>query len=383
MTSASPSSRPGDRPPAFPSGPPSWPRLDERIRSSLEAAYRDGSWGRYHGPHCERLAAKLSELHGVPHVLLCCSGTMAVELALRALKVGPGDEVILAAYDFPGNFRAVEAIGARPVLVDIDPRTWCLDAGEVEAAIGPHTRALLVSHLHGGTAAMPTLREIADRRGLQIVEDACQAPGALIASRPSGTWGDVGVWSFGGSKLLTAGRGGAIFTPRADVHQRAKIFNDRGNDAFPLSELQAAVLLPQVERLDEDNRQRVRAVQRLLDACRQLPHLQPVADPWPGTIPVHYKLAWLCLESPDTAGGPVHVRDELAARLRAEGVAADAGFRGFTQRSERRCRRVGPLTNATRAATQTLLLHHPILLESDATISLLAETLIRCAAETE
>src|SRR5437868_5651821 len=103
--------------PAMSSGPPSWPPRDEAILAALQAAYADGSWGRYHGPHCERLRELLAEMHGTPHVWLCSSGTIAVELALRGLKVSADDEVILAAYDFPGNFRAIEAVGALPVLV--------------------------------------------------------------------------------------------------------------------------------------------------------------------------------------------------------------------------------------------------------------------------
>ena len=99
----------------LPEGPPRWPRNHEAVKAALAAAYTDGSWGRYHGPHCERLCELLTQLCGVRHAWLCCSGTIAVELALRGLKIGPGDEVILAAYDFPGHFRAIEAVGARPV----------------------------------------------------------------------------------------------------------------------------------------------------------------------------------------------------------------------------------------------------------------------------
>ena len=114
-------------------------------------------------------------------------------------------------------------------------------------------RAVIVSHLHGGLAAMPEIRAWADLRGVAVVEDACQVPGARIAGRLAGTWGDVGVLSFGGSKLLSAGRGGALLTDRSDVVQRIKIYSERGNQAYPLSELQAAVLLPQLESLAERN----------------------------------------------------------------------------------------------------------------------------------
>src|SRR5436853_271568 len=106
-------------PPVRPQGPPDWPLPDDDVREALLAAYRDGSWGRYHGAYVQRLEAALAAYHGVAYALTCGSGTYAVEAALRALQVGAGDEVALAAYDYPGNFLAVHAVSARPVLVDV------------------------------------------------------------------------------------------------------------------------------------------------------------------------------------------------------------------------------------------------------------------------
>src|SRR5437879_2383311 len=103
--------------PIRPQGPPDWPVPDEAVRAALEAAYADGSWGKYDGGHVQRLQERLAADHGVEHALTCGSGTFAVEVALRALKVGAGDEVVLAAYDYPGNFLSVHAVGAMPVLV--------------------------------------------------------------------------------------------------------------------------------------------------------------------------------------------------------------------------------------------------------------------------
>lgn len=371
--------------PAFPAGPPGWPLADEDIRVALDAAWRDGSWGRYEGPHGERLAELLAAMHGTPHVLACSSGTIAVELALRGLGIDAGDEVILAAYDFPGNFRSIEATGARPVLVDINPRTWCVDVQHLEAAIGPNTRAVIVSHLHGGLSEMPAICEIATRRGLTVVEDACQSPGAVVAGRPAGSWGDVGVLSFGGSKLLTAGRGGAIVTRRADIFQRAKIFCERGNHAFPLSELQAAVLIPQIEKLPERNARRCENVRWLLAALRDVAGLAAIAlPPEHSALPVHaadrpsfYKVAFLY----DAAACGGRSRDEFIAAIQAEGVALDAGFRGFADRSENRCRKPLPLPHARRAAEATLLWHHPVLLETHETIDRVAEAIQKVVAE--
>lgn len=362
--------------PVIPEGPPSWPTADDEVRLALEAAYADGSWGRYEGPHCGRLADLLSQMHCTEHVMLCSSGTIAVEIALRGLGIGADDEVILAGYDFSGNFRCIEAIGARPVLVDIDPATWCLDIEQVEEAIGESTSAIIVSHLHGGLADMRRLCELARQRGLAVVEDACQVPGATVQGKVAGTHGDVGVLSFGGSKLLTAGRGGAIVTHRADVHQRAKIFSQRGNQAFPLSELQAAVLPPQIEKLEKRNDQRHNSVDRLLQGCANLNALYPLENHVIDSQTAYYKLPWLYDES--QCGN--RSREEFIATVRAEGVAIDAGFRGFTRRSAARCRKVGSLEHSSKAAEATLLLHHPVLLKSDETIDRVATALIKVTA---
>jgi dTDP-4-amino-4,6-dideoxygalactose transaminase len=352
-----------------------WPPADDDVRRAIELAYADGTWGRYHGPHGQRLTQSLAELHQLEFVGLCCSGTFAVELALRALKIGPGDEVVVPAYDFPGNFRSVEATGARPVLVDIQPENWGLDLDQLPTAVGPATRAVLVSHLHGGLVDMGKLTRLAGEHELRVVEDACQAPGAVLEGKMAGAWGDVGVLSFGGSKLLTAGRGGAILTRHANAYQRAKIFCERGNQAFPLTELQAAILAPQVHKLAERNRRRTTAVARLLQKTRGLPGLRPLENRTEG-IPSYFKLAWR-YEAEQVGGCPI---DEFVAAARAEGISIERGFPGFFRRSERRCRKVGDLPHAARAAATTLVLHHPILLEPQETIDRLAAGLQKVAA---
>jgi perosamine synthetase len=355
-------------PPACPAGPPRWPPADEEIRSALERAWRDGDWGRYHGAYCRRLAEALAERHQSPFATLCCSGTFAVELALRGLGIGPKDEVIVAGYDFPGNFRAIEAVGAMPVLVDIAPWNWNLDPERLMTAIRTETKALVVTHLHGGLVPMRAVRQLADERGLAVVEDACQAQGAVVEGRPAGTWGDVGVWSFGGSKLLTAGRGGAIFTRREDVHQRAKVFCDRGNQAFPLSELQAAVLLPQLDVLDERTGTRTRAAQRLHKRLAGTAGVRPLVNRVEEAHPAYYKMGFQYL--PEELAGVA--REEFTACIRAEGVALDSGFRGFGRRSASRCRRADDLAEVRRASEGTLVLHHPVLLEPDETLDCVA-----------
>ena len=345
-------------PPACPGGPPPWPPEDRAIGESLAAAFEAGAWGKYHGPFVPRLEELIAKKHDSNFALTCCSGTIAVELALRGLKIGPDHEVILAGYDFAGNFRAIESVGARPVLVDLAKDSWAMDPNEVHQAITPRTGAVVVSHLHASIAPMREIKEQAAAAGIAIVEDACQAHGAQVEGRVSGTWGDVGVWSFGGSKLLSAGRGGAIYSNREDVYQRIKIHCERGNHAFALSELQAAAVLPQLAALEDRNRRRQDAAAQLHATLADVDCLTPAANGPDQSRPSYYKLSWF-YESQACGGRP---REAFIAAAQAEGVAVDAGFRGFIRRPESRCRKVGDLPNCRRAVADTLVLHHPLLL---------------------
>jgi dTDP-4-amino-4,6-dideoxygalactose transaminase len=356
--------------PVRPQGPPVWPMDDDDVLAALQAAYRDGSWGKYQGGNLQRLEESLQEYHGIEFAVACGSGTFAVELALRALKVGAGDEVVLAAYDYPGNFLCVHAVGATPVLVDVDPDNWNLDPRQVAGAISPATRAVIVSHLHGGAAAMREIIELAGEHRAAVIEDAAQQPGSLVQGRKAGTWGDAAILSFGGSKLLSAGRGGALLTRHADVHQRARLHMHRGNLLCPLSELQGAVLLPQLAKLDARNDHRRANVQRLMERLRDVPGLRPFVnrcDAEPG----YYKLGWQY----DAAqfGLP---RDRFVAAMRAEGVAFDEGFAALhVGRSPNRFRAVSELREAEQAHRGVVVLHHPVLLGGEAEMAEVEEAI--------
>jgi perosamine synthetase len=348
--------------PIRPEGPPSWPPAWKEVSLAIERGFNEGTWGLYHGPNTRLLAELLASYHDVEFVELCCSGTFAIELALRSLQIGPGDEVILAGYDFIGNFNDVVAVGARPVLIDIDPQNWNLDPDLIVEAISPSTRAILVSHLHGGVVPMERVTAIAREHGLSVIEDACQMPGALIEGRRAGTWGDIGAISFGGSKLLSAGRGGALLTSSPEVKQRVQVYCNRGNHAYPLSELQATVLLPQLERLDERNRERSTAVSKLADRLRDVTGLRLLVNRVPSTFPGYYKLGVRY----DPEGFSGLSREMFVQAARAEGIEFNAGFRAFHLcRSSRRFRKVGDLAVATLADANMLVLHHPVLLEGD------------------
>jgi dTDP-4-amino-4,6-dideoxygalactose transaminase len=350
---------------------------DDDVREALLEAYRTGSWGQYHGRNVEQFEQELADYHGVPHIWTCSSGTFAVELALRALPVAAGDEVIIAAYDYPGNFHSVLGIGATPVLVDIDRFNWNISAAAIEAALGNRTRAIVVSHLHGGIAPVRQILEIAHRRGISVIEDAAQATGAMIHGRRAGTWGDVGTLSFGGSKLLTAGRGGCLLTASPEVHQRAKLFCNRGNNVFPLSELQAAVLRPQLGKLDARNRVRSERVHQLGEHLRGVAGLGLLQNSVGDVQPAYYKVGFQY--DPNALGGLS--RDRFAEAVRVEGVACDAGFRSLhVGRSTTRFRQAGPLTEATRAHDGMVVLHHPVLLSDEQSFSQVAGAIKKVAA---
>jgi len=350
--------------------PPTWPITDDRIRSVMEQLLRDGSWGRYHGPHCDNLRESLAEFHSTEHVHLCSSGTSAIELCLRSVNVQPEDEVILAAYDYKANLANVLAIGARPVLVDTQPGRPVIEVAHLAAAMSPHTKAIICSHLHGCMAPIDDVMSFAREHNLSVIEDACQVPGASIADRRAGTIGHVAALSFGGSKLITAGRGGAVLTSDAGIAQRIRLYTQRGNDAYPLSEMQAAVVLPQLEQLDARNQQRRTAVDFLRQSLAVNAPVTMLWDAADNVDPAWYKVAFLL------NGASVEQRDVFAHQRRTAGLALDAGFSALhLTHAKSRFRKVGDLANAVELHAQLLTLHHPVLLSNRSVLTSVAALL--------
>lgn len=339
--------------------PPPWPRFDPDVQAALHAAIADGSWGLYRGENAPKLEEELAAFHRVPHAITCSSGTLAVEIALRALRVGPGDEVLMSAYDYESNFLTIHALGAKPVLVDVTPHNWNLDTSVAHTS--GSIKAILVSHLHGGLVPMREVMAFAAEQNLGVVEDAAQATGGTVQGKPAGSWGDVGVLSFGGSKLLTAGRGGAVLCRDPLVFQRARNSLHRGIQPWAvLSELQAIALRPQLARLDAATQLRLERVRQLL-AELDVPGLHPFENKLEESRPAFYKLGFRY----DAAAFGLP-RDEFVRQLRAEGVAFDAGFSALhIGRSPSRFRAASDLPNAAEAHSQCVVLHHPVLSGSE------------------
>jgi dTDP-4-amino-4,6-dideoxygalactose transaminase len=357
---------------------PAWPVWDDAVAQAMQQMIQDGSWGRYHGPHCEALRAALSRLTECEHIALCSSGTSAVELCLRGVGVEPGDEVILAAYDYKANFVNVLNLGAVPVLVDTVANQPIPDPLNVEAAVGARTKAVVVSHLHGCHAPMQQIMRSMTHHRITVIEDACQSPGALVAGRPAGSWGDVSALSFGGSKLLTAGRGGAVVTNNARIAQKIRLYTHRGNDAYPLSEMQAAVLLPQLLQLTDNNARRQASVDRIAERLATSGQAQIIAAAVSDECqPVFYKLA--------IQVGYVTDRAQTVAisnHARRLGVALDPAFTALhLTHSAARYRAPDRLDNAQRLHHQLLTLHHPVLLSTSEVIDQVSRILLDVLAD--
>ena len=354
---------------------PDWPIRDPAVDAAFAELAAGGGWGKYLGDHGERLRETLRDRHGGGFVHLCSGGTAAVELALRGVGVRPGDEVVLSAYDFSANFANVLSLDARPVLVDCRADDAQLDVSLVAEALTDRTRAVLTSHLHGGTVDMPALRELCDDRGVALIEDVCQMPLAGVHGRTAGTWGHVGVLSFGGSKTLSAGRGGAVVTADPLLKQRIALHTFRGNDVSPLSEMQAAVLLPQIQRFDERHQTRSRSVAKLRGWFADVDGLTMFA---PGTgSPDYYKVGFFY--DPAAFGGLS--RDRFCEAVHAEGVTLSPSFASLhTTHSRRRFDAAGDLPNATRAGESVVVLHHPVLLEDARSLRQVVEAVERVRA---
>jgi perosamine synthetase len=221
------------------------------------------NWVSSAGPFVARFEREFSSAMGASHGVACSSGTAALHLALGALGIGPGDEVVLPAFTMIATPNAVAYLGARPVLVDAEPETWNLDPRRLPDALGPRTRAIVVVHTYGHPADMDPILALARERGIAVVEDAAEAHGAVYRGRPVGGLGDAAAFSFYGNKIVSTGEGGMVTTRRAELAAAARSLRDmafsqerhfwheRLGFNYRMTNLQAAVGVAQTERLAE------------------------------------------------------------------------------------------------------------------------------------
>jgi perosamine synthetase len=241
--------------------------VNEPLLNGNERAYLneciDTGWISSEGPFVQRFeeafAARVKRHHGIA----VCNGSVAIDLALAALRIGPGDEVILPTFTIISCAAAVVRAGARPVLVDADPLTWNLRADAVAQCITPRTRAILVVHLYGLPVDMEPVLQLARQHGLHVIEDAAEMHGQTWRGQPCGSFGDISTFSFYPNKHVTTGEGGMVVTDDPQLAERCRslrnlcfepsrrfVHEELGWN-FRMTNLQAAVGLAQLERLDE------------------------------------------------------------------------------------------------------------------------------------
>lgn len=247
------------------------PSISEREISYVTDAVTN-CWYSDAGKYHQRLESAVSEYLGARYVVTTPTGTSAIHLAMMVLGIGPGDEVIVPELTWIGSAAPVSYVGASPVFADVDPNHWCLSADSLEAKITSRTRAVVVVDLYGDMPDYQRIREIADRRGIAVIEDAAQAFGSSWQGRKAGTCGDIGIFSLHGSKTVTSGEGGLLVTDRHDLFERALTLRDHGRrldgtrfyedfdryyyhfelgNKFKMSSMQAALALAQIERAEE------------------------------------------------------------------------------------------------------------------------------------
>ncbi|MEX0886689.1 MAG: DegT/DnrJ/EryC1/StrS family aminotransferase [Phycisphaeraceae bacterium] len=273
---------------------PRWPAFDDINEKALVEAFRSGTWWR--GGTIESQAASktgeferaFAEFQGAEHALAVNSGTTAVEIALRAAGVKPGDEVIVPDLSFVVTGSACLPVGAYPVFVDVDPRTGQLDADAIEAAISPRTSAICLVHFGGYPADMDRIPDIARKHNLALIEDCAHAHGSQWRGRGVGTFGDFGTFSFQQFKSLTAGEGGMLVTNDIERWRAAYRFHNLGrlehkgqyefyemSSNLRLTNLQGALLLSQMPRFKQQVERRNVAVKRLDEKLGAIPGIEP------------------------------------------------------------------------------------------------------------
>jgi perosamine synthetase len=237
-----------------------WPDLtgNER-RYVLECL--ESSWISSNGAFVPRFEDAFAKFVGVDHAIAVSNGTVALHLALHALDIGPGDEVIVPSFTYIASVNAIAQTGATPVLVNSCLDDWLMDSGEVEKKLTPRTKAIMAMHLFGEVCDMPTLGELARRNGLTIVEDAAEVVGCTLRGQHAGTFGTVGTFSFYGNKTITTGEGGMVVTNDACLTERMRLLKGQGQSLtrrywhiergfnYRMTNICAAIGLAQMERL--------------------------------------------------------------------------------------------------------------------------------------
>lgn len=314
---------------------PVWPQYDDVERKALLDVLESRIWWRTPGTRTLAFEQEFARFHAAKHGLAVTNGTAALEVTMSALGILPGDEVIIPDFTFVATASAVLFAGAMPVMVDVSPDTYCIDAKLAEAAITPRTKAIIAVHMGGHPADLDALGDLAKKKGIALVEDSSHAHATEWKGKRIGSHGTAGTFSFQASKLMTAGEGGMIVSNDDAFEKQARSVHDCGRmpgewfyshyingSNYRLSEWQGAVLSVQLTRLDEQTKRRHQNARVLDKLLSQIPGVTPQKlDP---RCTRNGQYAYIFhVDSKHFAGAPT---EKLIQAMNAEGIPNQASY---------------------------------------------------------
>mgnify|MGYP000365474628 CR=1 FL=1 len=296
------------------------PLIEEKEINAVIEVLKSGMLA--HGKEVEAFEREFADYLGIKHSIAVANGTAALDVALKALKIGPGDEVITTPFTFIASANAILFQGARPVFADIDPKTFNLDPNGVLEKITDKTKAIVVVHLYGQPADMKAFKEIAEDYNLYLIEDCAQAHGAEFEEQKVGTFGDIAAFSFYPTKNMTTGEGGIVVTNDDELARRADLIRNHGQVEkylhvglgynLRMTNIAAAIGRVQLRKLDEWNSKRIENA-KLLNGISKIKGLEP---PYVDSRVKHVFHQYVIKVKEDF---PLN-RDELAQKLREKGI---------------------------------------------------------------
>ncbi len=321
-----------------------WPQYDVDEQAAVTDVLRSGKVNYWTGETVKKFESAYAESLGVEYAIALANGTVALELALRALQIGPGDEVIVTSRTFIASASCILTVGAKPVFADVDADSQNVTAAGIEAVITAHTRAVILVHLAGWPCDFDSILATTRKHGLKVIEDCAQAHGAFYCGAPAGSFGDMAAFSFCQDKIITTGgEGGLLVTNCGELWKRAWAYKDHGKNPEKISSdppgvafrwlhdsigtnwrmtaVQAAIGLRQLEKLPKWCGRRNHHAAMLREGLEGCPVLR---TPWPDADIIHACYKFYTFIEPEQLNNGWD-RDRVLKALRAEGIPAASG----------------------------------------------------------
>lgn len=337
------------------------------VLEAFKEVYNAKDWWRYKGKRAAALESEFSTFHHSEFGVSVCNGTIALDIIFKAIELKKGDEVLLPAYDFYSLPKSVLNFEATPIFVDVNAQNFTIDAQSIQAKITSKTKAIIAVHIDGSVAELDTISQIAKEHNIHFIEDCAQAHGAVYKNKKVGSYGDFALFSFGGVKLMTAGQGGMILAKKESDYLKCYAITNRGilpnnkinsfglvGENFQLSEMQSAILLPQLKQLKALSQQREAAMNLLDSEIEEISSIQALKQFQNTQIRAQMRYSFLV---------DADSRDTLISHLKKLEIPIFTGYSSI-QSDERL---LGLFTkneypNAQKAQSSMLSVFHPFLL---------------------